>query len=64
VANAAMHCAEVRYSPITFRIAEHLDALEAGAVFRAHPNDMRWELLVVLDDVRSHRGAYAEDTGR
>lgn len=48
--NAAIHCAPVRYSPITFRIAEALDGLtvEHEAVFA----------------VMSHRGVYAEDPGR
>lgn len=51
--NAAIHCAEVRYSPITFRLAEHLLAL---APHRGHNHEIR----NVLGDV----GAYAEDPGR
>ena len=51
--NAAIHCAEVRYSPITFRIAEHLLAIAP------HRGQNR-ELRDVLGDV----GAYVEDPGR
>lgn len=50
-ANAAMHCAEVRYSPITFRLAEALVSLGENE----HP----LVVAVMLD-----RGAYVEDTGR
>lgn len=53
--NAAIHCAPVRYSPITFRLAEELtgSAVEqlgedGGAIAR----------------VMSHVGQYEEDTGR
>jgi len=61
-ANAAVHAASVRYSPITFRCAEHLqDRLEEvqGLVQGDLPPD--FALLVrVLDDL----GAYEEDPGR
>lgn len=47
--NAAIHCAPVRYSPITFRLAETLaergDFSEVGEVI-------------------AHRGLYPEDPGR
>ena len=50
--NAAIHCAPVRYSPITFRLAEQTEALTVapGDEFAAR----------VLD----HVGQYEEDTGR
>lgn len=47
-ANAAIHCAPVRYSPITFRLAEALGdqfSEEAAAVLK-------------------HAGTYQEDRGR
>jgi hypothetical protein len=48
--NAEFHCAKVRFSPITFRLAEAL--VEADYV--------RDEVLLV----NSHRGRYEEDEGR
>lgn len=48
--NACMHTAEVRYSPITFRLAEFLSDLVSECA----------EVTAVLD----HRGLYAEDLGR
>jgi len=56
--NAAIHSAPVRYSPITFRLAEALDELR----FEAVPDDdfSRSLLDLVLVDL----GAYPEDTGR
>lgn len=47
-ANAAIHCAPVRYSPITFRLAELLDA----------------EIDSAAEEVLRHRGKYEEDRGR
>lgn len=53
--NAAIHCADVRYSPLTFRLAEQLE--NQGLVIDAeHFSDV----FMVLRD----RGAYTEDTGR
>jgi hypothetical protein len=54
--NAAMHCAPVRYSPITFRVAEQLSALghELG---RTPDPGLVWEVM-------GAKGEYAEDTGR
>lgn len=52
-ANACMHCAPVRYSPITFRVAEIVMTM-AGP---AHAHKLASEVL-------SHRGKYAEDKGR
>jgi hypothetical protein len=51
VSNAAIHAAEVRYSPITFRLQEHLIVTR-----------YRDEASVL--DVMRHNGAYTEDTGR
>jgi hypothetical protein len=50
-ANAAMHTADVRYSPITFRVAEQL--ADHGEI--DHP---------LVAAVMGAKGAYAEDTGR
>jgi len=50
--NAAVHCAEVRYSPITFRLAEAIS--EAG--YQCEDPD--------VEDVMSHKGVYMEDKGR
>lgn len=53
--NASIHCAPVRYSPLTFRLAEQIE--HAGAVIDAdHYSDV---YTVLLD-----KGAYAEDPGR
>ncbi len=57
-ANAAIHTADVRYSPITFRLAETLDDLRDVAV----PIDAG--SVQLLDLVLAHRGTYPEDTGR
>ena len=48
--NAAVHCAGVRYSPLTFRLAE---ALYSRGV-------LGMEIGLVIGD----RGAYEEDRGR
>lgn len=57
LANAAIHNASVRYSPITFRLAELLsDIGEATAVGVAF--DM--QVMAVLED----KGKYDEDKGR
>jgi len=65
-ANAAIHTAEARYSPITFRLAEFI-ADQYPVV--AHPEDHNLSNVFVTDDPRlrmvlDHVGAYAEDTGR
>ena len=55
-ANAAIHCSPVRYSPITFRVAEQLAAIPRGNLtFR----NAKW-----LDTVLRDRGSYPEDVGR
>lgn len=53
-ANACIHCAPVRYSPLTFRIA---DALAEDWT----PGD---EMPAAMKRVRGHRGAYDVDPGR
>ena len=53
-ANAAIHCSDVRYSPITFRLAEAYDA------YALNVGD--WPEVVAR--VMHHNGAYAEDAGR
>lgn len=55
--NAAIHCAPVKYSPLTFRIAQALDALD-DVVF----DDDRDETGVRA--VLAHVGAYQMDPGR
>lgn len=54
ISNATVHCARVRYSPITFRIAEQFEGQEVE-------NE---EIRRVLDILSAHRGTYPEDTGR
>jgi hypothetical protein len=56
-ANAKIHCAPVRYSPLTFRLAEALcEELEKGG------EDVEWPMAVstVIIEV----GKYQEDPGR
>ena len=52
--NAAVHCAPVRFSPITFRLYELL--MEDWPV----EEDITQELA----EVAHHKGQYAEDPGR
>lgn len=64
-ANAAMHCASVRYSPITFRLAEFL-----WETYPLSPHPEQAEHLVHLRNdprlkqVLQHIGLYEEDAGR
>jgi len=64
-ANAAMHTASVRYSPITFRLAEFL--LDQYPV-APHPDQAEHGLMMREDhrirEVMGHAGAYEEDKGR
>lgn len=53
--NAAIHCAPVRYSPITFRLAEHLSPDEVVLSGRNADSLVR---------VRAELGKYEEDKGR
>jgi len=56
-ANAAIHCAQVRYSPLTFRLAELLHASEFYDELAPEPAEM---LRSVIGDL----GTYEEDSGR
>jgi hypothetical protein len=51
-ANAQMHCAPVRFSPITFRLAQGLTSVGY--------RDTHLAVAEVMDDL----GEYAEDEGR
>lgn len=51
--NAAVHCNVVRFSPITFRLAEHL--------WQQFPN---LHLTIPLREVILDSGQYEEDRGR
>lgn len=55
--NAAIHCGQVRYSPLTFRVAE---ALQGRSVDDAAPEGD----VTLLAAVLGHRGQYPEDRGR
>lgn len=57
ISNAAVHCAPVRFSPITFRLQE---ALDGGFM------DLKFdhELGIAWHHVRRHNGTYKEDPGR
>jgi hypothetical protein len=55
--NAAVHCSLVRYSPITFRLAEQLDLM-------IRRDDLHPRNDALLTEVLAHRGAYPEDRGR
>jgi hypothetical protein len=57
--NAAIHCAPVRYSPITFRLAEALEDHEARGLGCEPDAD-----FAHLAQVVAASGAYAEDKGR
>jgi hypothetical protein len=52
--NAAVHCAKVRYSPITFRLAEQISLMHQNG------SDLPAAVATVMKD----RGSYPEDTGR
>lgn len=54
LANASIHCAPVRYSPLTFRLAEHLWGMAPS--MRSDP--------ILADVVNNHLGNYQEDAGR
>lgn len=56
--NAAIHCAPVQYSPITFRLAEELMAHANSA--GEWPTEDDGSITRVL----SHVGQYEEDKGR
>jgi hypothetical protein len=54
-ANACMHCAPVRYSPVTMRLAKGYEALAQST-----GNDLTEAVMGVL----GHEGAYELDPGR
>lgn len=54
--NAAIHVSQVRYSPITFRLAEQLASVNR--------DDLAAHNARLLDEVLRHLGAYEEDKGR
>ena len=56
--NAAIHCAPVRYSPVTFRLAEELDAQSHTAGEWPAEDDG------TIARVLAHVGQYEEDRGR
>lgn len=56
--NAAIHCATVRYSPLTFRLAEQLMAYANSS--GEWPADDDGTISRVL----GHLGQYEEDAGR
>lgn len=58
-ANAAIHCSNVRYSPITFRLAEVMDSMR-GPRFPEISNEVYGDVYSVLLD----KGVYEEDPGR
>lgn len=53
-ANACMHCAPVKFSPITFRLFDALSGLWS------EDEDITQEMA----EVRDHRGTYDLDPGR
>jgi hypothetical protein len=57
--NAAVHTSPVRYSPLTFRLAEAL--VDMGFLERSEPDP---EGVHILAEVTTDAGAYAEDPGR
>ena len=66
-ANAAIHCAPVRYSPITFRLARALHTAGVGAEVAGLVVE-RDGIVEMYDnriaEVLRHDGAYEEDPGR
>ena len=52
--NACVHCAPVKFSPITFRLYEVLIAF--------WPDDE--DIVQEMAEVKSHHGKYEEDRGR
>lgn len=56
ISNAAIHCANVRYSPITFRLAERLEGVNLP--------DATGMIQTVVRSVYNDKGRYPEDAGR
>jgi hypothetical protein len=59
--NAAGHVSAVRWSPLTFRLADQLDALLDP---EHQPVGLSPQSMDLLASVQHARGAYAEDSGR
>jgi hypothetical protein len=59
--NAAIHNAEVRFSPITFRIVEALGDMAEDLDWKVEALQDYWGML---NEVQQAKGAYPEDTGR
>lgn len=57
--NAAVHTSPVRYSPLTFRLAEAL--ADSGFLDAPDPDP---EGVHILSEVLGDRGEYPEDPGR
>jgi hypothetical protein len=59
-ANAAIHTSEVRFSPLTFRLAEALSVQrwQADALSSAY-----WP-YAIIQEVMAHKNQYPEDKGR
>jgi hypothetical protein len=55
--NAATHMSPPRYSPLTFRLADQLDAMNVYS-------GLDTVSVELLREVMRHRGQYAEDGGR
>lgn len=66
--NAALHCGQVRYSPVTFRVAQALCVSVPVVEESGGLADVRDWLNTadcrLLDAVVADMGAYAEDSGR
>jgi hypothetical protein len=62
VSNAAIHCADVRFSPITFRLQEALDG--GDAITRGIDGKAPLRVGTAWHDVQQHNGTYQEDAGR
>ena len=52
--NAAIHCAPVRFSPLTFRLCEKLKM-----IWPEHA-----DITSAMGEVNAHAGSYEEDRGR
>lgn len=57
--NAAIHTAVVRFSPITFRLAEEITAQRNAYGFA-----LLGVTAAAVAEVMSHNGSYTEDVGR
>jgi hypothetical protein len=55
-ANASIHMAQVKFSPITFAMAKELDEGTYGPVSN--------ETSILVNEVMTHVGQYELDTGR